>query len=61
MLIYSERLLPGPMIFVMCALIIPASLLVFLPINMTVGVIVAAIVLLPASSSCSSSVRRASR
>lgn len=31
------------MIFVMCALIIPASLLVFLPINMTVGVIVAAI------------------
>jgi Protein of unknown function (DUF3093) len=43
MLIYRERLLPGPMIFVITALIIPASLLVFLPINMTVGVICAAV------------------
>jgi Protein of unknown function (DUF3093) len=41
MLIYRERLLPGPMIFVITALVIPASLLVFLPINMTVGVICA--------------------
>lgn len=40
---YSERLLPGPFVFVACALIIPASLLVFLPINFTVGVIVAAV------------------
>jgi hypothetical protein len=43
MLIYRERLLPGPMIFVITALVIPASLLVFLPINMTVGVICAAV------------------
>jgi Protein of unknown function (DUF3093) len=43
MLIYHERLLPGPMIFVITALIIPASLLVFLPINMTVGVICAVV------------------
>jgi hypothetical protein len=43
MLIYRERLLPGPMIFVITALIIPASLLVFLPINQTVGVICAAV------------------
>jgi hypothetical protein len=43
MSIYNERLLPGPMIFVICALIIPASLLVFFPINFTVGVIVACV------------------
>ena len=43
MLIYRERLLPGPMIFVITALVIPASLLVFLPINMTVGIICAAV------------------
>jgi hypothetical protein len=41
MLLYSERLLPGPRIFVMCGLVIPASLLVFLPINITLGVICA--------------------
>jgi Protein of unknown function (DUF3093) len=43
MLIYRERLLPGPMIFVITALVIPASLLVFLPINITIGVICAAV------------------
>jgi Protein of unknown function (DUF3093) len=43
MLIYRERLLPGPMIFVITALVIPASLLVFLPINQTLGVICAAV------------------
>jgi hypothetical protein len=43
MSLYSERLLPGPWIFVITALIIPASLLVFLPINQTVGVICAAV------------------
>jgi hypothetical protein len=43
MLIYRERLLPGPMIFVITALVIPASLLVFLPINLTIGVICAAV------------------
>ncbi|HEY1532127.1 MAG TPA: DUF3093 domain-containing protein [Galbitalea sp.] len=41
MSIYRERLLPGPMIFVIAALLIPASLLVFLPINITIGVICA--------------------
>jgi hypothetical protein len=43
MSIYSERLLPGPWIFVITALVIPASLLVFLPINLTLGVICAAV------------------
>jgi hypothetical protein len=43
MSIYRERLLPGPMIFVIAALLIPASLLVFLPINGTVGVICAVV------------------
>jgi hypothetical protein len=43
MTIYRERLLPGPWVFIMWGLVIPASLLVFLPINMTLGVIVAII------------------
>jgi hypothetical protein len=43
MSIYRERLLPGPGIFVISALLIPASLLVFLPINLTLGVICAAV------------------
>jgi Protein of unknown function (DUF3093) len=43
MSIYRERLFPGPWIFVITALVIPASLLVFLPINMTLGVICAAV------------------
>ena len=43
MAIYSERLLPGPWIFVSTALVIPASLLVFLPINRTLGVICAVV------------------
>ena len=43
MSIYRERLLPGPMIFVITALVIPASLLVFLPINLTLGVVCAAV------------------
>lgn len=42
-MIYSERLLPGPWPFITTALVIPASLLVFLPINTTLGVICAAI------------------
>jgi hypothetical protein len=41
MTIYRERLLPGPWTFLSTALVIPASLLVFLPINVVVGVIVA--------------------
>jgi len=43
MSLYRERLLPGPMIFVITALVIPASLLVFLPINLTIGLICAAV------------------
>jgi hypothetical protein len=43
MSVYTERLLPGPWIFIITALVIPASLLVFLPINMTIGVICAAV------------------
>ena len=39
--IYRERLWPAPWLFISTALVIPASLLVFLPINQTVGVIVA--------------------
>lgn len=38
---YRERLWPGPWIFVSTALIMPAFLLVFLPINQTIGIIVA--------------------
>ena len=38
---YRERLWPAPWLFVATALVIPASLLVFLPINTTAGVIVA--------------------
>jgi len=41
MTIYRERLLPGPWTFISTALVIPAGLLVFLPINATVGIIVA--------------------
>ena len=41
MSIYRERLWPAVWVFVATALVIPASLLVFLPINQTVGVIVA--------------------
>lgn len=44
MLLYSERLLPGPWPFITTALTIPASLLVFLPINITAGVIVAIVI-----------------
>jgi hypothetical protein len=43
MLIYRERLFPGPWIFIMSALVIPAALLVFLPINFELGVWCAAI------------------
>jgi Protein of unknown function (DUF3093) len=41
---YREKLWPAPWLFLSTALVIPASLLVFLPINVFVG-IVAAIVL----------------
>ena len=38
---YRERLWPAPWIFLATALVIPASLLVFLPINTTAGIVVA--------------------
>jgi len=41
MTIYRERLWASPLVFLGTALIIPASLVVFLPINPTAGVIVA--------------------
>ena len=39
--LYHERIWPSAWVFVSTALVIPASLLVFLPINLFVGVIVA--------------------
>ena len=41
MTFYRERLWPSAWLFISTALVIPASLLVFLPINLTAGVIVA--------------------
>ncbi|MGV8886225.1 MAG: DUF3093 domain-containing protein [Microbacteriaceae bacterium] len=41
MTLYRERLWPAPWLFIATALVIPASLLVFVPINIGVGVIVA--------------------
>jgi hypothetical protein len=49
MLIYRERLLPGPRVFLICGLLIPASLLVFLPINETLGVISAVVLYVAAA------------
>ena len=40
MTIYRERLWPAPWLFFSTALVIPASLLVFVPINFTVGAVV---------------------
>jgi hypothetical protein len=44
--IYRERLLPGPWVFIFTGLVIPASLLVFLPINQSIGVVVAIVLYL---------------
>jgi len=43
MTIYREKLWPAPWLFISTALVIPASLLVFLPINQLAGIIVAAV------------------
>lgn len=40
---YRERIWPSPWVFVATALVIPASLLVFLPINQLAGAIVAVV------------------
>ena len=45
-MIYRERLWPAPWLFLATALVIPASLLVFLPINRTAGVVVAIVLYL---------------
>jgi hypothetical protein len=39
--VYHERLWPAPWLYIATALVMPASLLVFLPINLIVGVVVA--------------------
>ena len=44
--IYSERLWPAPWLFIATALVIPASLLVFLPINVGAGIVVAIVLYL---------------
>jgi hypothetical protein len=41
--LYRERLWPAPWLFIATALVIPATLLVFQPINETVGVITAVV------------------
>lgn len=46
MTIYREKLWPAPWLFISTALVIPASLLVFLPINETVGIVVAIVLYL---------------
>jgi len=38
---YRERLWPAPWLFIATALVLPATLLVFVPINFTLGVVVA--------------------
>lgn len=43
---YREKLWPAPWLFIATALVIPASLLVFLPINQAVGVVVAIVLYL---------------
>jgi hypothetical protein len=43
MSVFRERLWPAPWLFLATALVIPASLLVFLPINTTAGIVVAAV------------------
>lgn len=40
---YRERLWPAPWVFIATALVIPASLLVFLPISLEAGIAVAAV------------------
>jgi hypothetical protein len=43
---YTEKLWPAPWLFLATALVMPASLLVFVPINFTVGVVVAIVLYL---------------
>lgn len=41
MTIYREKLWPAPWLYIATALVMPASLLVFVPINIEVGIVVA--------------------
>ncbi|GAA4193230.1 hypothetical protein GCM10022288_26720 [Gryllotalpicola kribbensis] len=41
MTLFRERLYAAPWLFVACALIVPATLAIFWPINVTVGVVLA--------------------
>jgi hypothetical protein len=43
MTLFRERVWPAPWLFLGTALVIPASLLVFLPIDFTVGIVVAVV------------------
>lgn len=43
MTIYRERLWPAPSLYLVSALVIPASIIVFLPIDLTVGFLTAAV------------------
>jgi len=43
---YRERLWPTPWVYVACLLLIPAGLFVFLPIDMTIGILAAAVLFL---------------
>ncbi|RLP76963.1 DUF3093 domain-containing protein [Mycetocola tolaasinivorans] len=43
---YHERLFPAPTVFLATALVIPASILVFFPISIVVGFVVAAVLYL---------------
>jgi hypothetical protein len=44
--IYREKLWPAPWLFISTALVIPASLLVFLPISQLAGIVTAAVLYL---------------
>ncbi|WP_027478970.1 DUF3093 domain-containing protein [Gryllotalpicola ginsengisoli] len=46
MTLYRERLYAAPWLFAACFLVVPAVLLVFLPINPTVGVVLAVLMYL---------------
>ena len=41
---YRERLIPGPWLFIACALLIPAGLLILLPIGTVLGIVGAIVV-----------------
>ncbi len=44
--LYRERLWPTPWVYVACLLLIPAGIFVFMPINVPVGIVAAAVLFL---------------